>query len=81
MADLKQKAEGLQMCGGGAPDGESWKKDLKSSLSWPKVEEAFKILKNCDAERIERELEVLKEESLYIFLSMGHPDGVVNVFI
>ena len=80
MAELKTKVTVLQECCGGAPHGASWKKDLKASLSWPKVEEAFKmILKNCDAEKIERELEVVKEESLCIFLLMDHPNGLVKM--
>lgn len=67
MNEMKTKASALEKLAGGAPDGESWKKELKNSLSWSKVEEAWKILKECSADEIETQLETLNEELLYMF--------------
>ena len=64
MQDLKAKSDKLkQINKGGGRKGESWKDNINSNSSWKKVTEAWEQkLSQCDAQKIEDELEQLKED-------------------
>ena len=70
MNELKSAASSLARINkAGGDNGESWRDNLTTNCSWKKVVECWEQkLSRCDAERIENELEKLKEELFFDLL-------------